>query len=445
MRIAELVDESLVVWGAGREALSFANALQRFGFSEFCLAVDRLFDDRDRQRLERAHRKFPIFEGRAGQERIRNARHVVATPSIPPSNPLRAELSKEAGRLSTTFDLWMNEFGSRTIGVTGSKGKSTTSALVKALLDSAGAEAALGGNIGVPVWDLPDTASWFVVETSSFQAHGISASPRIGIVTALFPEHLDWHGNWDHYRASKWNLLAHGTELAVVGESAAVSMPSLPSTTEVAVVSGPDDWPPDLRDHLADVWSTSRGPWRYSHNRENAVLASYAAQRVLPDIQARDVLAAVGEFGGLPHRLEVVRDEGGIQWIDDSLATSPAPTLAALEALGGGSVTLISGGKNRGLDYQPLIDFLAHRRPTSILIGLAETGLDLVQALDGLIECHQAASIQSAVAIAADRTRSPGVVLFSPSAATPEGEGNFESRSSDFRDAIAEQFNDGNP
>ena len=145
------------------------------------------------------------------RQALLGAEWVIASPSIPPSNPMWRAMAEAGVHVTTTTDLWFAQFGDRTIAVTGSKGKSTTTTLVEAVLRQCGMSPEVGGNIGRGFFDLDPAAEVFVVEVGSNQSARLAHSPAGGILTALFPEHLDWHGSIDAYFDAKINLFSHGT------------------------------------------------------------------------------------------------------------------------------------------------------------------------------------------------------------------------------------------
>jgi len=382
-----------------------------------------------------------VYDGPNASRVLLDADRVIASPSIPPQNSLWRAMADRSLRVTTTMDLWMEEFGRRTVGITGSKGKSTTTTLVARLMQSAGVDVAVGGNLGIPVFDLSPTASHFVVEVSSFQAARLRTSPRIAVVTALFPEHLDWHGGFEAYADAKWNLTRHGCEGIVTSRQVLERVPSSSLGARLIVPLTDTDWPEELGPDLKDVWpSHDEGPWRLHHNRMNAVLAVTASWLALNGaLTGHQARAALIDYRGLPHRMENVASFGGRVWIDDVLATSPDPTLNALATLCGDPVCLIVGGKDRGLDYSNLVRTLASRTAPTIVVCLPEVGALIGSQLLAERESPlvlMASSVPEAVRLAYQAS-SPGyTVLFSPAAPSSEAQGNFKQRSSDFVESI---------
>lgn len=286
--------------------------------------------------------------------------------------------------------LWMADHAERTIGVTGSKGKSTTSSLISHLLTAVDRSNVFGGNIGVPTLELPE-AELYVLELSSYQCSDLTESPRVAVVTALFPEHLDAHGSEQQYYRDKLNLIAYGPRTVVVngsdprldvelGDRAAVRAGTGDS---VNVAVGPDGEP---WFHLVDQPLFPRAvlPLVGRHNEGNLCVALAVLGAIGVDVVARkDTLAiAVAEFQGLAHRLTEIADPSGITFVDDTLATSPYAAMYAIDAYDGRPLTVILGGNDRGVDYGPLRDHLAEREIT--VIGIPDSGPRIVATLADL-------------------------------------------------------------
>ncbi|WP_319462931.1 UDP-N-acetylmuramoyl-L-alanine--D-glutamate ligase [Micromonospora sp. RTP1Z1] len=445
MRLSDLRGRTVAVWGAGREGRAAVTAIAAHGPADLVVVDDSanfLTLPWEGPLAEAA----PLVTGETGFDRLAAADVVVRSPGVPNTHPWMVELRRRAVPVTQGSALWMADHADRTVGVTGSKGKSTTSSLISHLLTAMDRPNVFGGNIGVPLLDLPE-AELYVLELSSYQCADLTDSPRVAVVTALFPEHLDAHGGEREYYQDKLNLLAYGPRTVVVngadprlalelGDRAAVRAGS---TDTANVATGPDGTP---WFHLVDQPLFPRAvlPLVGRHNEGNLCVALAVLDALGVDVVARkDTLAlAVAEFQGLAHRLTEIPDPSGLTFVDDTLATSPYAAMHAIDAYEGRPLTVIVGGTDRGLDYTPLREHLAEREIT--VIGIPDSGPRIVEALAGLptVRTELADDLVAAVALSRKLTPAGGVVLLSPAAPSYGRFRNFEHRSEVFAQAVAD-------
>ncbi|NYF60148.1 UDP-N-acetylmuramoyl-L-alanine--D-glutamate ligase [Micromonospora purpureochromogenes] len=445
MRLSDLRGRTVAVWGAGREGRAAVTAIAAHGPAGL-VAVDDSANFLTLPWEGPLAEAAPLITGEAGFDRLAAADVVVRSPGVPNTHPWMVELRARAATITQGTALWMADHAERTVGVTGSKGKSTTSSLISHLLAAVDRPNVFGGNIGVPTLDLPE-ADLYVLELSSYQCTDLTDSPRVAVVTALFPEHLDAHGGEAEYYRDKLNLLAYGPRTVVVngadprlalelGDRAAVRA-GRPDTANVA--SGPDGTP---WFHLGDQPLFPRAvlPLVGRHNEGNLCVALAVLDALEVDVVARkDTLAvAVAEFQGLAHRLTEIADPSGLTFVDDTLATSPYAAMHAIDAYEGRPLTVIVGGTDRGLDYSPLAEHLAEREIT--VIGIPDSGPRIVEALAGLpaVRTELAEDLVAAVGLSRKLTPPGGVVLLSPAAPSYGRFRNFEHRSEVFAQAVAD-------
>ncbi|MET7704537.1 UDP-N-acetylmuramoyl-L-alanine--D-glutamate ligase [Micromonospora sp. NPDC005413] len=457
MRLSDLRGRTVAVWGTGREGRAAVTAIAAHGPAELVAVDDSanfLSLPWDGPLAEAA----PLVTGEAGFERLAAADVVVRSPGVPQTHPWLIELRRRGVMVTQGTALWMADHAARTVGVTGSKGKSTTSSLISHLLTAVGRPNVFGGNIGVPTLDLPQ-AELYVLELSSYQCSDLTDSPRVAVVTALFPEHLDAHGGEREYYRDKLNLLAHGPETIVVngadprlaaelgelserGERGELGDRSTvragrPDTTHVATGADGTAW-----FHLGaqPLFPRAVLPLVGRHNEGNLCVALAVLDALGVDVVAdKDTLAiAVAEFQGLAHRLTEIADPSGLTFVDDTLATSPYAAMHAIDAYDGRPLTVIVGGNDRGLDYTPLREHLAEREIT--VIGIPDSGPRIVEALAGLpaVRTELAEDLVAAVGLARKLTPAGGVVLLSPAAPSYGRFRNFEHRSEVFAQAVAD-------
>jgi UDP-N-acetylmuramoylalanine--D-glutamate ligase len=444
MRLADLRGRSVVVWGTGREGKAAVRAAAAHGPSRLVVVEDQPSHLSTAWTGDLAD-LAPLVSGPPAREALLAADVVIRSPGVPQTHPWVVELRGKRTPITGGTALWMAEHADRTVGVTGSKGKSTTSSLVSHLLTGVGAPNVYGGNIGVPVLDLP-AADRYVLELSSYQCSDLTDSPAVAVVTALFPEHLDAHGGTEAYYRDKLNLLAHGPKAIIYNAaderlSAAVAdrPGAVAATTRQSfhLAAGPDG---STYVHRAGIPLFPRAalPLVGRHNGHNLCVALAALEALGVDVvaDAGRVEAAARSFAPLPHRLSEIADPSGVTFVDDTLATSPYATMHAIDAYEDRPLTVIVGGTDRGLDYAPLRDHLAPRDLT--VIGIPDSGARIVAALDGLpgVRAEVAEDLAAAVRRAREVTPAGGVVLLSPGAPSYGRFRNFEHRSAAYAEAI---------
>ncbi len=281
---------------------------------------------------------------------------VVKSPGISMYKPEIAAARAAGAQFTSGTALWFSEHPeARVIAVTGTKGKSTTSAMLAHMARALGVRTALAGNIGLPLLELDgQQADLWVVELSSFQT-GEAGPVDVGVVTSLFPEHLDWHGSTERYMADKLVLADKSRHLLVnVGQDALLERTAMhPQRQLFGGVSG---W------HLADdgwimrdeerIFDAAKLALPGRHNRINACAALAALQQAGFDACA--AASALEDFRALPHRLQPLGERDGLYWIDDSIATTPAAVMAAIDSTPARPLAVIVGGHDRGVDWMAL-------------------------------------------------------------------------------------------
>lgn len=439
MRFSELDGAAVGVWGAGRETRSFAAQLaRRLPAAQIVAAA---FDARPD---EEALAALGVDRGQsaigAGAVAALSACDVVVRSPGVSIHREEIRALREAGMpVTTATALWLAERGGRhTIGITGTKGKSTTAALAHHLARAAGQSAALAGNIGAPALDLldRDPGELAVVELSSYQTADLETGPEVAVATSLFPEHLDWHGAESAYREEKLRLFGlPGVQTAVVNarfpellEAAARAPAVLPFGQRVG-------WDAGASGLLLDgelVLPAAALPLPGEHNALNlcAALTALRAHEVEPPLPA-----GLRGFELLPHRLEPIGRSGGVLWVDDSISTTPESALAALAAFPDRRIVLLAGGQDRGQDYAELGAELARRE--AAVVGLPSTGDRVVATARraGVLEDRAvlAADLGDAVGRARQLVPPGGVILLSPAAPSYDHYRNFEQRGELFR------------
>jgi len=302
--------------------------------------------------------------------------------------------------------------------ITGTKGKSSTTAIVGHLLRRWGHRCLVGGNIGRPPWDPghdDGDYDYWAIETSSYQATDLACSPPVVAVTSLHPDHLDWHGDVETYYRDKLSACSQpGADLTIANGD------SDPLRERTGLLGPRVEWVKADDSPGAD-WMAPLGLLGV-HNRRNALIAR-ACLRALAVPQAADetaLAAAAAGFVPLASRLEVVGEAGGVVFVDDSLSTNVLPTLAAMDAFPGRRVALIAGGHDRGIDYRPLAAGLAARDAPTLVLAVPDSGPRIQAAIEaespGKVEVIACGDLASAVERGYRWALPDGVVLLSPAA-----------------------------
>jgi UDP-N-acetylmuramoylalanine--D-glutamate ligase len=343
---------------------------------------------------------------------------VVKSPGIPSSAPPIVAARAEGMEVISEIELGARLLRNPLIGVTGTNGKTTTTALLGSILEAAGWEVEVAGNIGRPLTSLVGVAkeeAWVVCELSSFQLEDVSTlRPRVAVLTNLEPDHLDRHGTFDDYAEAKLRVFARqeAGDVAVVPRG----FGAVPGDGRRLEFAADDPLPAEPR-------------IRGLHNRENAAAASAAARAAgVPDAAIAEALAT---FPGVEHRIEEVATVGGVLYVNDSKATNASAALRGLAAFAGRRKHVILGGRGKAEPYETLaLAFEPGDR--AYLIG--EAAPALAAALSGAgVPCVSSRTLDRALADAARAASAPDVVLLSPACASFDQFTSFEHRGEEFR------------
>ncbi len=342
---------------------------------------------------------------------------VVKSPGVPDSSEPVAAALRRGITVISEIELGVRLLANPFVGITGTNGKTTTTALLGAMFEAAGMPAEVVGNIGRPLTDLVnavDPGAWVVCELSSFQLEGTeSLHPRIAVLTNLEPDHLDRHVTFDAYAAAKLRVFALQNEddVAVVP----VGFQPVPGAARRVEFSGAD---------LLPAEPLIPG----MHNRENAAAATAAARAAgIPDVAIAEALRT---FPGVEHRIEDVATISGVRYVNDSKATNVAAALRALASFPGARKLVILGGRGKAEPYAPLAEaFGADDR--AYLIG--EATEVIAEALSRAGVAHsRCGDLAAAVATAAKDAEEGDVVLLSPACASFDQFTSYEERGQEF-------------
>ncbi len=432
--VKEFENKKIAILGFGREGLSTYRLIRRF-YPDMPLIIA------DKNPVTLDDGNVSLITGEDYLDACRDCDIVMKAPGIPTFNMPDWLILK----LTCQTHLFLKHFGHLTVGVTGTKGKSTTSSLIYHILKFAGKKTLLVGNIGYPVFDsldIIDADTTVVYELSCHQLEHSPYSPEIAIVLNLYEEHLDHYGTLENYFNAKKNIFLHQKSGLFIYNLGNKNI----SENEIRVKS----LTASTKNACADIYSTDgkitfngntvnldteKVKIKGSHNLGNIGVA-YAVTSSL-GVSDTDFINAVYTFEGLSHRLQFVGTFDEIDYYDDSISTIPATAIAAMESLKSiGSIML--GGMERGIDYEPLCQYLV-KHPLPAIILMPDTGKRLFTMLceAGLKDiCHNADSLEDAVALAKKYTPKGTACLFSPAAASYHQFKNFEARGDAFQQLI---------
>lgn len=395
--IARMKDKKILIWGYGREGKSTENFLK-----EYCKPAS-----------------VEIYEGT--REGVKDGDYdlIFVSPGVcfEEDGP-----SFDNQKFTSQTEIFLEEYGRQTVGITGTKGKSTTSSMLWRVLDAcSGHRAFLMGNIGKPCLDyMPemDENSIAVFELSCHQCQRLQTDPHVAVFLDLFEDHLDRYHTMEHYFDAKSGITKHQAEddLLFVGEQ----VPQLKTKAKVCVVRLPQKEHYELQ--IPGV-----------HNQLNAEFVKEIAVSVF-GCREEDVREVLAQFGGLPHRLEYCGTVDGIDYYDDSISTIPE---AAIRAAGSvpNAGTLLIGGMDRGIEYDILIDFIRQHPQLQFILAYA-SGKRILESVRDCANVHYVEDLTAQVALAKEITPKGKAVIMSNAAASYGYFRNFEERGECFRKLI---------
>ena len=435
-----------------RTHVSLARYLVRMG------ATVRVTERKSREQLSI---ELSLIDGlpidvRTGNHRVEDVEDadvVFVSPGVPRDLPILKYAQERGIPVSSEIELLFNRCRAPIVGITGSAGKTTTTALVGNMLREGGRSVFVGGNIGVPLIESVDQMTpgdWVVLELSSFQLEYLTQSARIGAILNVTPNHLERHGTFDDYRESKFNLLRYQTadDVAVLGADDPVAsslagrcngsvrwFSSLKEVRRGAFRRGDELI---VRDENEDIVFANASDLRLpgNHNVLNVLAAATIARTVGVSTEAIGRVAT--GFGGVEHRLELVRELDGVLYVNDSIATAPERTIAALRVFDR-PVVLIAGGRSKHLPMGDLAKLIVLKARALIVVG--EMADEIVEAVRSIpsgdhLTIERAPSVADAVAFAHRHAHPGDVVLLSPAGTSYDQFRDFEERGRHFKQVV---------
>jgi len=449
----ELKGKKVLVVGLGKSGLAAALFLRRRG------AQVTVSDVRSAEALANdipalLDEGIMVETGGHGLLTFRRQDLIVVSPGVPLNTPELAQVKSFGLPVIGELELAARFLKGKTLAITGSNGKTTTTALVGEILEKAGVPTLVGGNIGVPVVALIDQSTdetWSVLEVSSFQLESTQRfRPSIAVILNITPDHLDRHGSFENYALAKERIFAAQDEhdfLVLNADNARAAQAAARSVAKVyffsvehSVLQGA--WVEDgflvyraSKDQPVEkIMPVSGVPLKGAHNVEN-VLAAVCASR-LAGVTAEQIRSGVESFRAVEHRLEYVATINGVEFYNDSKATNVDATAKAVAAFSSG-IHLILGGKDKNSDYTQLAPLLRTRVHAIYTIGYAAAKIE--SELRGVVSILSCETLDNAVSAAASAARPGEVVLLAPACSSFDQFENYEQRGKVFKQLVNER------
>lgn len=416
MNKTDLKDKKIIIVGAGREGLATLSYLKNlYPANELAIA------DKSKN-IKILEQGIKVLSGPDYLNTADKYDLIIKSPGVPSS-----ALSKIKAPITSSTQIFFDECQGTIIGITGTKGKSTTASLIYKILKDAGQKVELVGNIGKPAISyLRDDSKdkIYVSELSSFQLEKLTKSPHIAVFLNVFEDHLDVHENVQAYKDAKLNIAKWQNEkdFLIYNE--------------------------DFEEILKNVSSAKKIPFTKNRNllkpKDNPLIGEFNLNNIaaavtvakLYKIRDAEIVASIRTFKPLKHRLQDIGTFGGITFFNDSIATNPTATMAALDSLKGKLQTLILGGYDRGLNFNSLAQKIVENK-VEILILLPVTGKKILDAIKNMYpQYHQkyfaAKNLREAVGLAFKHTQQGRICLLSPASASFNQFKNYEDRGEQF-------------
>jgi len=419
----EFFKKKILILGFGKEGRSSYNLLKKYLPDTELAIADKNQSLQNHPLLKDELSEKPFF-GEEYLSAIAYSHVILKSPGI----KIPEGLVSTSQQLTSQTDLFMRFYKNQVIGVTGTKGKSTTASLINHIIKRVGKKSILLGNIGTPCFDMTHKIENdnVVYELSAHQLEFVTVSPHIAVLLNIFPEHLDYFSSFNEYKIAKENIFRFQTsgDILIAHESLMNETLTGNSTCYYFGQNSKDD-EKDLKIPLLG-----------KHNYQNAQAAVFVAEQL--GISRKNAISPLSDFQTLPHRLEYLGRFREIDFYNDSISTIPESAIAAVQALNHVD-TIILGGFDRGLDYTQLISFFANSK-VSNFIFLGKAGermrLQLEEINKNNLQLFTIKTLEDALPVIIKFTKKGHICLLSPAASSYDQFHNFEHRGDLFKKMV---------
>ena len=399
--------------------------------------------------------RYEVELGEDNLSRLKGFDIIFRSPSALPTKHEFQSAVKKGAILTSEIEMVLKLAPCKIIGVTGTEGKTTTTSLIYEICKKAGYNCFLGGNIGKPIFtkiNQMKPEDIVILELSSFQLMGMTVSPNIAVVTNIFPDHLNVHKSYEEYQDAKKSIFRNQIEEGIVilnkdneitekfadeVKGKTIFFSSTKKLKNGYVYDREDGFIKKCTDGKCEkILNKNDIKLRGIHNYEN-ICAALAATETVASKEAQ--IEAVKNFKGVEHRLEFVREIDGVKYYNDSIGTSPASTIAGLNAFDE-NIILLAGGSDKGLDYKEIGEVIARKVGTLILTGPTAQKIEEAtkQALseEKSIKIIHTNNLEESVKVAKEKAKEGDIVLLSPASASFDAFKNFEERGKYFKTLV---------
>lgn len=424
--INDLKNKSICILGYGKEGISTYNYLTKHGITNIKVHdkieknVDGIYGENYLDNLD----KYDV---------------IIKTPGISLKN---IDITNIKDKITSELELLLEYSKSTIIGITGSKGKSTTTSLIYEMLKENNLDVYLLGNIGIPIFDYLDDInenSYLVIEMAALQLEYVKHSPHIGVITNLFEEHLDHFGTLDNYYKAKLNIFRYQD----TSDYAVYSKDNIDLANEMEKSNLKSIKIPISLENIIDDYITIDNHQIYNINNKRNIIGKHNLSNIICALNVASILnldmnkcvAAITNFKPLPHRMELVGTYDGITYYDDAIATIPEATIDCVDALKNVD-TLITGGMDRGINYLRLIEYLNNSNVSNV-ICMPDTGYRIEPFIKK--NTYKMEEMEDAVNLAKKITKKGSICLLSPSAPSYNKFKNYEEKGNKFQKYVKDE------
>lgn len=409
--------------------------------------------------MEKINRyRYEVETGSDNLSRLHGFDIIFRSPSALPTTPEFVKEIEQGAILTTEIEMVIKLAPCKVIGVTGTEGKTTTTSIIAEIIKKTGRRCFLGGNIGKPIFTELDKITpedIIALEMSSFQLMDMKVSPEIAVVTNMYPDHLNVHKSYEEYQEAKKCIFKNQDEsgIIILNKDNEITRKFADDISNKIIYFSSKEkldngyfYDEDSKSikyavngKQTEIIKKSDIKLRGIHNYENICAALATTETIA---SRENQIEAISEFTGVEHRLEFVKEIDGVKYYNDSIGTSPASTIAGLNAFDE-NIILLAGGSDKGLDYTEIGEKIAEKVGTLILTGptaekIQQATQNALEKLNKHVEIIHCKDLQEAVKTAKKVAKAGDIVLLSPASASFDAFKNFVERGNKFKEYVFE-------